>query len=113
MALTITPNAVYPLDTWGSVEVRNVNAVPAASDYATGGYTLTPGSGIALQTIYFVLPNGGQGGYVPVWNPATNKLQVFEQAAIAAAPSTASALAEVGAGTDLSALTFSLLVFGR
>jgi hypothetical protein len=53
-----------------------------------------------------VIPIGGQGGYVPVWNPTTSKLQVFQQSAAT------SALTEVPAATDLSAYTFNLLVVG-
>lgn len=77
MAYTVTANAVVPNDVWGKVEVRNVTLAPAASDYPTGGYALTPGSGISLNKIYWAIPEGGQGGIDPVWNPTTGKLQMF------------------------------------
>jgi hypothetical protein len=107
MALTITPSTIYPNDVWGSVNVNWVNALPAVSDYTTGGYTLTPGQGIGLGVIYFIIPVGGQAGYVPVLNPATGKLQVWESAA------GAGELQQVPNGADLSAVTFTLLLFGR
>lgn len=86
MALTITPNAVLPLDVWGKTEIRFVSAVPAASDYATGGYTLTAGQGISLNKIYWAVPIGNQGGLSPVWNVATGKLQIYAAGAAAGAP---------------------------
>jgi hypothetical protein len=107
MAATITPNAVIPNDVWGKIEIRFITLVDSAADYATGGYALTAGQGISLGAIYFVIPVGGQGGYVPVWNPATGKLQIFEQSAAT------SALTEVPNATDLSAITFNLLIFGN
>ena len=107
MALTIVPSSIYPNDVWGAVEVRFVNCTPAAADYATGGYTLTPGQGISLAVIYIVDYIGGLGGYTPVWNLTTQKLQVFQSAA-ALGPAT-----EVPAATDLSGFTFQLVLIGR
>lgn len=107
MALTITATSALPLDVWGQTEVRFVNAVPAAADYATGGYSLTAGTGISLGTIYYVIPLSGQGGYVLQWSTATNKLLVYQQSAAT------SALTQVPAATDLSALTFVLMILGN
>ena len=54
----------------------------------------------------FVIPIGGQGGYVPVWSRSSPRLQVWQQSAAT------SALTEVPAATDLSKYTFNLLVVG-
>ena len=86
MAYTVTANAVVPNDVWGKVEVRNVTLAPAVADYPTGGYALTPGSGISLNKIYWAIPEGGQGGIDPVWNPTTGKLQMFATAPSAGIP---------------------------
>lgn len=97
----------------GNLRGELVNLQPALSDYATGGYLLqgiggsteTTGN-VGIDRIKFVVPVGGQGGYVPVWNPATSKLQVFQQSA-ATGP-----LTEVSASTNLNAYSFLLLVEG-
>jgi hypothetical protein len=109
MALTITPSALHPVDDWGALPIRFVTAKPAAADYATGGYTITPGQGIPLGSIFTVIPVGGQGGFEVQWNTATGKLQVFGNTAT---PAANAPLTEVAAGTDLSALTLTLLVIG-
>lgn len=97
----------------GNLRGELIDLLPAPSDYATGGYLIegigesTEDTGnVGLYKVLFVLPAGGQGGYVPVWNPATSKLQVFEAGA------SESALGEVPANTNLDAYTFQLLVVG-
>lgn len=111
MALTITQSAIHPVDVWGALPVRVVTATPAAADYPTGGYTLTPGVGIPLGApIFGVLTLGDTGGTTAVilkWNTATSKLQAFWTGAVIS-----TALAEVTAATDLSAFTFTLLIIG-
>lgn len=77
MADPFIPSTTLPVDVWGQTEVRFGTINPAASDYVTGGYSLTPGQGISLGKIYWALPIGGQGGVTPVWNPVTSKLQMF------------------------------------
>lgn len=112
MAYTITkvPDGDISL---GSLRAEQVQLQPAAADYAPGGYLIqgiagsTEATGnVGLSKVLFVIPVGGQGGYVPVFNPATSKVQMFQQGAAAGA------LTEVAAGTDLSAFTFNLLVVG-
>jgi hypothetical protein len=76
MAYTITLMATLSLDVWGKTEVRFVQLVPAASDYPTGGYAITPGVNISLRAVYGVVSIGGQGGYLPVWVPTTGKLMI-------------------------------------
>lgn len=97
-------------DVWGRHRLEHVVLQPAAADYATGGYALSgipPSSGnVGITKIGYVIPVGGQGGYVPVWNLTTSKLQVFQQSAATGA------LTEVPAATDLSAFAFNLLVVG-
>lgn len=116
MALTITPSALHPVDVFGALPVAIVTAKPAAADYTTGGYTLTPGAGFSLGSpIFGVVLLGDTGGTTAVylkWNTTTSKLQAFQTAAIAATPAASAELAEVSAGTDLSAFTFTLLIFG-
>lgn len=102
MALTLTPSTILPTDVWGETRQCWVSAVPAASDYATGGYTLTPGSGLSLGTIDYVIPIGGQGGVVPVWNTTTSKLQMFGAGTDAGVP--------LGLGTSSAASTVSAVV---
>lgn len=97
----------------GNLRGELVNLLPAVSDYPTGGYALqgiggnplTSGN-VGMDKILAVAPVGGQGGYVPVFNPSTNKLQMFQQSA-ATGP-----LTECTANEDLSAQTFSLLLIG-
>lgn len=98
----------------GNLRAEEVKLQPAASDYATGGYLIqgiggtTESTGnVGLDKVLGVIPFGGQGGYVPVWNPATSKLQIYQGGAAVSSP-----LAEVPANTNLSALTFQLLVIG-
>lgn len=86
MAPTIAPSSVLPIDVWGQTESRFVTLTPSASDYVPGGYTLTPGQGISLRSIYWAVPIGGQGGITPVWNPATSKLQMFGGGGAAGTP---------------------------
>jgi len=116
MALTIAPSAIHPVDVWGALPVRVVTATPAAADYTTGGYTLTPGSGIPLGSPIFGVitlgDTGGTGAVVLKWNTSTSKLQAFWSGAVAEGGAAAAELAEVTAGTDLSAFTFTLLIIG-
>ena len=95
----------------GRYRTEHVVLKPAAADYPAGGYALSgipPSSGnVGMTKIYFAIPVGGQGGYVWQWNPATAKMQVFQQSAAT------SALTEVPAATDLSALNSNLLLFGQ
>lgn len=115
--------ATLKLNPDGNLSLGNRNGEfrtlqPAAADYVTGGYgiygqklavdgTVTVAQvNTGLYEVDAVLPVGGQGGYFPVWNPTTNKLQIFQSAA-ALGPAT-----QVPANTDLSALAFQLLLIG-
>jgi hypothetical protein len=100
-------------DVWSRKRLEHVQLQPAISDYQPGGYLLqgiggtTESTGnVGLGKIAYVIPVGGEGGYKPVWNPATSKLQVFEDSA-GTGP-----LVEVGGTTNLAAYTFNLLVVG-
>ena len=100
-------------DVWGRRRLEHVQLKPAVSDYAPGGYLIQGIGGttesrgnVGITSVEFVVPVGGQGGYVPVWSPSSPRLQVWQQSAAT------SALTEVPAGTDLSAYTFNLLVVG-
>jgi len=101
----------------GSLNGELVSLSDSISDYATGGYALIGGEtaannntpnliNIDLWRILTAVPVGGQGGYNVVWNPSTQKVQVFQGIA-GLGPGT-----EVPASTDLSAYTFNLLVVG-
>jgi hypothetical protein len=97
----------------GNLRGEVVDLIPSTSDYATGGYLVqgiggtTESTGnVGIDKVLFVVPIGGQGGYVPVFNPTTSKVQMFQQGA------SAGALTQVAAAVDLSASTFRLLVVG-
>ena len=106
----------------GDVNLGNLNGEicslsDSISDYATGGYALIGGEtantnstpnliNIDLWRILTAVPVGGQGGYNVVFNPSTQKVQVFQGAA-GLGPGT-----EVPASTDLSGYVFNLLVVG-
>ena len=106
----------------GDVSLGNLNGElvslsDSISDYATGGYAFIGGEtantngtpnliNIDLWRILTVEPAGGQGGYHPVWNPSTQKLQIFQGVASAGPDQ------EVANGADLSGYVFNLLVVG-
>lgn len=112
MAYSLTHGNDYQ-DVWGRHVADDYSLVPAISDYATGGYLIQGISGttettgnVALAKVGYVIPIGGQGGYMPVWNPVTSKLEIYQGAAGLGANT------QVPANTDLSAFTFHLLVIG-
>lgn len=102
----------------GSISGEIVNLQPSTSDYATSGYALIDGETVVnnsalasslnvdLYRVLFALPVSGQNGYVPEFNSTTKKVKVMRQ------NGTTGPLQEVPAGTDLSALTFQLLLGG-
>lgn len=111
MALTITKAADGDVNL-GNLNGELVTIVDSISDYATGGWPLvsgetantnnTPSSiNVDLWRILTVLPTSGWNGYQPVWNPATQKLQVYSSAG-----------GEVANAADLSAFTFGALIVG-
>ena len=100
----------------GDVSLGNLNGEfvslsDSISDYATGGYAITGGEtfnnnnalpiNCDLWRILTALPVSGQNGYQPVWNPNSQKLQIYSSAGV-----------EVTNGTDLSGLVFYLLLLG-
>jgi hypothetical protein len=97
----------------GNFRGELLTLAPSVSDYAAGGYLVegiggaTENTGtVGMDKVLFVIPVGGQGGYSPVFNPTTSKVQIFE-------PSNAVApQVEVPAHTDLSAYAFLLLAVG-
>ena len=103
---TITASAVKPVDVWGSQAFRLITLQPAASDYTTGGYPLTPGTNINLNSILFAFPVSNTGGFVLQWDEPTSSMIVYEQSGATGA------LVQPGAGTDLSAFTFLIAVLG-
>jgi len=113
MAYTITklPDGDLSL---GNLRGELVNLQPALSDYPTNGYLIqgiggtTESTGnVGMDKILAVLPVGGQQGYEPVWQPATSKLEMFYNGSSYPSPQV-----QVPASTDLSALTFELLLIG-
>jgi hypothetical protein len=106
MAYTITklPDGDLSL---GNLRGELVNLQPALSDYPPGGYLIegigesTESTGnVGMYKVLTVIPAGGQQQYAPVWQPATSKLEMW------------AAGSQVSANTDLSALTFELLLVG-
>ena len=113
MAYTITKTPDGDVSI-GNLRGEIVNLQPAAADYATGGYLIegiggaTENAGnVGMDKVLGVIPLGGNFGYTLVWNPTTSKLEVFW-----GGPALSGVLAQVPAGTDLSALTFLLLLIG-
>lgn len=102
MALTVKLD-VNPL--LHGVQVRRITVTGPAS-YASGGEALTAAN-FGLVTLYSVLPAGGFGGYVPVYDYANSKLLFYRTGA-----ALNGALAEVAAAVNLSAVSGQLLAFG-
>src|ERR1700761_5047012 len=113
--VTKNPDGDFNMGNWNG---EMVTLQPANSDYPPGGYpiypqklavdgTITAGQvNCDLWQINTALPAGGQGGYTPVWNAATSKLQVFQDST-SMGPG-----GEVTGGKDLSAFAFQLLLLG-
>jgi hypothetical protein len=112
MAYTLTKNNDGDLSL-GNLRGELLTLQPSVSDYATGGYLvqgiggnpLTAGD-VGMDKVIFVIPVGGQGGYSPVFNPTTSKVQIYEPS------NSVGPQVEVPASTDLSAYTFELLAVG-
>jgi|SRR5579871_7015603 len=104
MAATVTVN-VTPTD--ASVSNRKEKVVDVAYDnsYPTGGYAIAP-SAVGLEQILAVLAGGNLAGYIPSYNQATGKLQLFQQSAATGA------LTEVANTTNVSAVSHRLVFFG-
>ena len=112
MAYTLTKATDGDLS-FGNLRGELVALKPSVSDYASGGYAITGIAGttestgnVGLAKVLFVAPVGGQGGWSPVFNPTTSKLQIFADS------SSGGAQPEVPANTNLAAYTFNLLVVG-
>lgn len=83
--------------------------VKGPSSYTTGGFTVTIEG---LSKIYEAVVNAGNGYLAEVasisGNTITIKVYEFNYPATAAGPAT-----EVGAGTDLSGVTFRIIAVGE
>lgn len=113
MAYTFTPIPSMQLDVWGKTEVRFMQLQPAASDYPTGGYAVTPGTNISLRSVYAVIPMGITATtrtttFVPVYNTTTAKIQMFWSGAAAVAGTISQPSFTVQAGTIGSNMTIGL-----
>jgi len=80
---TITKNADGDVSL-GNLRAEIVTLQPAVADYVPGGYLLqgiagtTVGTGdVGMAKVLGVIPLGGQGGFFPVWNPVTSKVQIL------------------------------------
>jgi hypothetical protein len=115
MAITWTND--YDSQAWLglSTQLRHAKGVPAASDYATTGYTITPAT-FGLQAIRDFIISGvdsssASTNFTTMWqwsyNHATGKLQVFGTGTAAG-----DAFNEAAASTDLSAFTVRVLIGG-
>lgn len=100
-------------EVWGKHRLEHVTLQPSISDYATGGYLVqgiagtTESTGnIGIEKVGYVIPIGGQGGVVPVYNPTTSKMEMYLQTG------SSGALTQASANTDFSAYTFNFLVVG-
>jgi hypothetical protein len=86
----------------------NLVTVTGPASYATGGFDLTPAAA-GLTSITAAAPVGNPGGYVPNYVGSTGKVIVYGDGALEGL----GALDQIGATTDLSAVTFTFLVFGK
>lgn len=92
---------------WGESNTQTVTIAPTTSDYATGGYVLTPGSnGITLTTIYGAMLFAGGAGYQTQFNKSTNAIQVYDPSSSTENPT------ELANGTNLSGVTFTFQLVG-
>jgi hypothetical protein len=115
MAFTVTKNPDGDVS-FGSWNGELVTLQPSPSDYPPGGYALVDGvsvvdnpnlsANIDLYRLLVVVPAGGELGYVPSFNSSTKKLAMYQQSAATGQ------LTQVPNGTDLSALSFQLLLLG-
>lgn len=81
-----------------------VTAVPGSSSYTTGGFAVT----VPLRKVEFALV-GSAGGYVAAISSISGNtvtIQVFQSNSVVGT------LVEVAAGTNLSSVTFPLVVVG-
>jgi hypothetical protein len=106
MAATVT--TVFAGSLLGAAQRISVETVTGDSSYATGGYAITPNQ-FGFVRISAVVPVGANTGYVPSWDATNSKLKVFYADNNAASDS---ALIEVAAATDLSAVSFTVIAFG-
>ena len=97
----------------GNLNGEYVSLSDSISDYAIGGYAIVSGEQVQngaspssincdLWRILTVIPAGGENGYMPVWNPTTQRLQIFQSAGV-----------EVSNGANLNPYTFYLLLVGN
>jgi hypothetical protein len=106
MAATVT--TVFSGSVFGAKQRITVTTVLGDASYATGGYAITANQ-VGFSRITAVLAVGANTGYVPSWDATNSKLKVFYADNNAASDS---ALIEVPAATDLSAVSFTVLAFG-
>ncbi len=139
MALTFTK---LDEDVWGKTRVKFFDVVPAASDYPTGGYAITAAL-TGMRTVFDVRVIGGNaamGQVKPEWDAVNGKLKLWYPtgggsapaalgaptvipaagatpvASTAAQPSfpfIAGSGLEVGSLTDVSSLSFRIMVLGN
>mgnify|MGYP001607181416 CR=1 FL=1 len=101
---------------FGNLNGEFVDLQPVAADYPLGGYPLIDGvsvvnnsalkANVDLYRILTALPAGNNLGYVVEFNTTTKSVVLYQQGAAAGQ------LTQVATGTDLSALTFRLLLIG-
>lgn len=106
MAATVT--TVFSGSLLGAKQRISVTTITGDASYATGGYAITANQ-VGFSRITAVLVVGANTGYVPVWDSTNSKLKVFYADNNAVVDS---ALIEVPAATDLSAVSFTVLAFG-
>lgn len=109
MALTVA--SVTPLE--GLVRQRAAR-ITLDSSYATGGEAITAGA-LGLQEIHFAVISGGDDGYVVQWSKSALKFLAYingTATATSVVVADTAPLSQASSATDLSAVTFDVLVIG-
>lgn len=107
MAVTIVkdPNQSNQPQAIGQFRVEFAD-ITGDNSYPTGGYAITPGQFGMSKIVAVVVPNSN--GYAVTYVRSTGKLIVR-----ATGGSSGAAFVEIANATDLSALTFFAIIFGR
>ena len=106
--MAATATTVFTGNLFGAKQRISVSNITMDASYPTGGEAITANQ-LGLSRITSVIPAASTTGYVPAWDQANSKLEVFYGDYSATVDGV---LSEVAATTDLSAVTFTVIAFG-